>query len=414
MSYALISIIGLILAIVIGVKRKVNVGVISLFFAFVLSFFVFNMKIKTVYAKGWPVGIFFIMMAAMFLFSFANVNGTTKLLAEKLAYAIKGNVRILPLVFFLATVFMTACGADPSIAAFMLPVALYIGEEAGMKPIILCVSIIAGADVGGCSPIAVIGIVTSGLAAKGGVTNYWPIWAATATTMILLCIIVYFVFGGYKVKTVVLAETAKPQKFNVKQLQTLCTVLFVICLIIFVKVDIGGAAFIGVAIMLMLGTANEKEAIKSINWNVLIMVGGTGVLVYVMTEVGGVKMLGKFLASVMTKHTAAPLMAILAGAMTSVSSATGVVMPALFPTIPSIVKEMHGAVSPIELMQVLQAGSLGSVSYSPLSALGAMAMATIPEHVNKEKLFTQLLIMAVAGLALTVLLSFLGVFRLFI
>lgn len=415
MSFALISIIGLILAIIIGVKRNVNIGIVSLFFAFFLGFFVFKMNVKEIYVKGWPISIFFVMLSAMFMFSFANVNGTMKLLAEKLAYMIQGKVKLLPLIFFIITGIMTACGADPTIIAFMLPVAVHIGLKAELNPIILCVTVLAGALTGSaCSPLAVIGIVTSGLAAKEGITNYFAIAGATTTTLVTFSILIYVVFKGWKTKKVEIDDIVKPEAFDTHQKRTLAVIVAVVILIVFVKMDIAGAAFIGGAAMLMLGVASEKEAIKSINWGTLIMVGGTGVLVYVMTSVGGVDLLSKFLSSIMSEHTAAPLMAIISGAMTFVSSATGVVMPALFPTVSGISTHMNGVVTPIELMQVIQAGSLGSVSYSPLSALGAVALASLPESVNKEKLFPKLLMIAFAGLAWTILLSFLGVFRLFI
>ena len=415
MDHALISIIGLILAIIIGIKRKVNIGIVSLLFAFSLGFFVFKMNPREIYVKGWPIGIFFVMMSSMFMFSFANVNGTMKLLAEKLAYGIKGKIRILPLVFFIVTGIMTACGADPTIVAFMLPVAIHIGQKAELNPIVLCITILAGALTGSaCSPLAVIGIVTSGLAVKEGVTNYFSICAATATTMITFSIVIYIIFKGWKIKKVRIEDLTKPENFNVDQKRTLAVIAVVVILILFIKMDIAAAAFIGGAIMLILGVASEKEAIKSIIWGTLIMVGGTGVLVHVMASVGGIELLSKFLSSIMSERTAAPLMAIIAGAMTFVSSATGVVMPALFPTVSGISASMNGSVSTVELMQVIQAGSLGSVSYSPLSALGAVALASLPDYINKDKVFTQLLIIAFAGLGWTILLSFLGVFRLFI
>jgi di/tricarboxylate transporter len=415
MNYALISIIGLILAIIIGIKRKVNIGIVSLLFAFSLGFFVFGMNPREIYVKGWPIGIFFVMTSSMFMFSFANVNGTMKLLAEKLAYEIKGNIRILPIVFFVVTGIMTACGADPTIVAFILPVAIHIGQKAELNPLVLCVTILAGALTGSsCSPLAVIGIVTSGLALKEGVTNYFSICAATATTMISFSILIYIIFKGWKIKKVIIEDIVKPEAFNVNQKRTLAVILLVVILILFIKMDIAAAAFIGGAIMLILGVASEKEAIKSINWGTLLMVGGTGVLVHVMAAVGGIDLLSELLSSIMDKNTAAPLIAIIAGVMTFVSSATGVVMPALFPTVPGISASLNGSVSTVELMQVIQAGSLGSVSYSPLSALGAVALASLPDYINKDKIFTQLLVIAFSGLGWTILLSFLGIFRLFI
>lgn len=413
MNYALISILGLVLAIAIGTYKKVNIGVISLCFAFILGFFVFDMNVKEIYTKGWPIGIFFIMLSAMFLFSFANVNGTMKLLSAKLAYAIKGNVRALPLVFFAVTAAMTACGADPTVIVFLLPVAFHIGRKADMHPMILCVSVLAASMVGSaCSKLAVIGIVTSGLALKEGVGNYFPIAAATTISSVSFSMLIYILYKGWKINKVDINDIEKPESFDLNQKKTLCIIAFVIFLILFVKMDIAAAAFIGSSFMLILKVANEKEAIKTINWSVLLMVGGTGVLVHVMTEMGGVTMLSKFLSSIMTVHTAAPLMALISGAMTFVSSATGVVMPALFPTVPGIVSEMSGAVQPLELMQAIQAGSIGSVVYSPLSALGAVALSSIPDDTpNKDKLFTQMILIAFGGLVWTIFLSFTGIFR---
>lgn len=414
MNYAVISILGLVLAITIGAVKKVNIGVISLSFAFILGFFVFGMNVKEIYAQGWPIGIFFIMLSAMFLFSFANVNGTMKLLSSKLAYAIKGNVRALPFVFFAVTALMTACGADPTIVVFLLPVALHIGRKAEMHPMILCVSVLAASMVGSaCSKLAVIGIVTSGLALAQGVDSYFSIAAATSLSLITYTLLIYFIYKGWKIKKVDVNDLEKPESFNSSQKKTLVIIAAVICLILFVKMDIAAAAFIGSAFMLILKVANEKDAIKTINWSVLIMVGGTGVLVHVMTEMGGITMLSKMLSSVMTSHTAAPLMALISGAMTFVSSATGVVMPALFPTVPGIVAEMNGTVASIQLMQAIQAGSVGSVIYSPLSALGAVALASVPDDTpNRDKLFPQMLMIAFGGLAWTILLCFTGVFGL--
>lgn len=410
MSYALMSIIALVVSIVIGVKRKINIGIVAMFFAFVLGQFVFGINANQIIIKGWPLGLFFIMMSAMFMFSFATANGATVLVAEKLAYAIRNYSKVLPWAFMVATGFLTVCGADPSVVIFMLPIALIAAEKSRIDPIILCVMTLGGALIGSCGPVSVVGIVTSGLALKAGVSNYYAIWAATATTMVMQAIIVYFAFGGHKAKKGTDLEYAKPAPFNTKQIQTLVIVGIALCLILFLKMAIGGAMFIGAALMMIVGVADEKDALKSVNWGVLLMVGGTGLLVEVMTQVDGIKMVAQFLSSIMNGSTAAPLMALIAGLMTSVSSATGVVMPTLFPTLPNIALELNGVVAPIQLMQAVQSGAIGSVAYSPLSALGAMAMASLPASVDYRKVFTQMMGAAVLSLCLTMLLNFLGIF----
>jgi hypothetical protein len=125
-------------------------------------------------------------------------------------------------------------------------------------------------------------------------------------------------------------------------------------------------------------------------------------------------MISQFLSTIMTESTAAPIMGMIAGLMTYVSSATGVVMPTLFPMLGGIVQELHGEVAAAQLMQAIQISSIGAVSYSPLSALGAMAMASLPASVDHKKLFTQLLATAILALAWTMFLTYTGVFNIFL
>ncbi len=415
MSYAFLSIAALIGAILIGIKRKVNIGIVAMFFAFVLSRFVFEgIDVNKLILKGWPLKIFFIMMSAMFLFSFATINGATKLLANKLAYICRNYVKLLPWVFMLATGLLTLCGADPTVIVFMLPIAMLAGQRSRINPIIFCIMLLGAADIGAGSPFSVIGIVTSGLAETAGVHTYLPIWGATAVLMFLPGAIAYFVFGGYKAKAADgELELKKPEPFNKKQKITLAIIGLVLVLILIFKMPIGAAMFTGVALMMLFRVSNDKEAIKSVNWSVLLMVGGTGVLVEAMTQVGGVDMMAGFLSSIMTPSTAAPIMALIAGLMSSVSSATGVVMPTLFPTLPAIAGDLNGTVSIVQLMQGVQSGAL-VVAFSPLSTLGAMAMASLPQEVDAGKVFTQMIGAAVCSLALAMLLHFTGIFTLLI
>jgi len=100
------------------------------------------------------------------------------------------------------------------------------------------------------------------LAAKEGATNYLPIWFATLSGILSEAVIAYFLLGGLKIKKNTDVELKKPEKFNTKQIQTLCVIAGALSLILLFKVDIGAAAFIGSGILLMLGVADEKEAVS--------------------------------------------------------------------------------------------------------------------------------------------------------
>lgn len=413
--FAFSSIIALILAIIIGVKRCVNIGIMSMLFAFLLGKFVYDMNLGKLIVTGWPTGLFVIMMSVMLLFAFATTNDTTKILASKLAYSCRNYAKLLPWVFMLATGLLTFCGADPTVAAFMLPIALMVGDRVGLNPLILMVMIIAGADIGSAGPFSVIGVVTSGLAKDIGVDNYFAVWAATATAMMIHSLLAYFLLGGWKAKAIDgNLELEKPEPFNTKQKITLAIIALVLCMILFFKIPIGAAMLIGVAFMLLFKVSDEKLAIKSVNWNVLIMVSGTSILINVMNEVGGIKMLAQGLSTIMTPFTATTILALMGGLMTSVSSGTGVVMPTLIPTVPEIANAVGGGLQYVEYVQAIQSGAIGSVVYSPLSPLGAIALGALPDHYNTREIFTKMIFVAIVALVVTLTLNISGVFRIFI
>ncbi len=420
MNIALLSIIALLLAIVIGVTKRVNMGIIALALTFLLATLFFDVsafglkKARDLYVQGWPMKIFFMMMAAMLMFSFANANGTIKLLAEKITYASGKKSKLLPWAFVMTTFTLTALGADLSVAAFVLPVAMMAGEKMNLHPIMLSVMTIGGALAGGASPVCIVGIVGSGLALEYGVSTYLPIWFAQMTTVFIEVIFVYFFFKGHKSVNAELEGFEKPEPFSKKQIMTMVIIGLALASVIFLKMDLAMSAFMAAAVMLLFNVADEKEALQNVSWNVLLLVGGVGVLVFTIKTVGGIDLISNALSSIMTEHTAVPIMSALGASMSFFASATGVVMPTLFPTAVDLSANMSGTVQPIQFMQGILAGSMGATPYSPLSALGAMAMATLPPSVDKEKHFSKMMLVAVINIFYVALLASTGIFNLFL
>lgn len=410
MSTALISIIALVAAIVFGIVRKVNAGIISVIFAFAVGQFLLKIKGADIYGKGFPTSIFFLMLALMFLFGIANINGTLPLFARKLTYLIRGNNKLLPFAFFLVTALLSGLGAGPGIAGLIFPIVMVIAAENGISVVLMAVMVMAGAMAGGLSPFAISGIVASTLAAKQGVHSYMPIYERFVITMVLEGIIAYLVFGGLKIKKADMSGQA-PEKFNSVQIQTLIVIGLVIASVLFLKYDIGIAAFVGGAVLLALKVADPKEAVNAIAWDTLLLIAGVSIMVSVMTTAGGIKLLSDSLAKVMTTTTASSIMAIIAGLMAFVSSAVGVVMPTLIPTTGGIAMKMGGAVTTSTLIAGIVAGA-NSVIYSPLSTLGAMSFAVLPENEDKNKYFNKLIIVAFVSLLFVAVLGLLGLYRL--
>lgn len=166
----------------------------------------------------------------------------------------------------------------------------------------------------------------------------------------------------------------------------------------------------GAAMLLLLEVVDQEKAIYGIPWSTLILVSGVAILVNVVNIAGGIDMLSAILASIMTERTAPGILAITSGFMSAVSSASGVVMPTLIPTIPNIVSEIGG--SPYAMMAGLIVGA-HMVTFSPLSTLGALTLASATDRTDKQKLFTQLLIVGLASVLLAGIFGFLGLYNLF-
>ncbi len=410
MSVQLITILALVAAVVVGIVRKVNCGIVAVIFAFIVGKFIVGMSGRELYTAGWPTKIFFLMMALMFLFGIAGENGTLKLLAYKLTYLVRGKNKVLPFLFFVITALLSGLGAGPGIAGLLFPIVMIIALENKISEVLMGVMVIAGAIGGGLSPLAVSGIVAGTLAAEQNVTNYLPIYGSFLLTMVLEAIIAFVVFGGLKIQSKDMSETEKPGAFNRHQIITIAVILAVVVTVLFFKYDIGIVAFVGGAVLVALGTIDSKKAISTVSWDTLILVGGVAMMVNVMKVAGGIDLLADSLSKVMTATTAPSVMVIMGGLMSSVSSSVGVVMPTLIPTAQTISDNMGGVVATSAIISGIVAGS-NSVIYSPISTLGAMSLAALPEEIDKEKYFNKMLIVAISSVLFCAVLGLIGLYR---
>lgn len=410
MSIQVITLLVLVLSIFIGFKLNVNTGIIGIAFAFIVGMAI-GMPAKNILA-GWPTSLFVILMAMTLLFSIAKVNGTLDLIAKKVANLSKGNTKLLPILFFIMCTVIAALGSGPIVApALMLPLALEVAKNEDIPDLLMATMVIAGSLAGGLSPLTPSGIIANSLSAKQGLDTTYTIFISMFLTGCFLGVIYYLLLGGLKLQRSTVAKAVELYvPFNSQQKITILVILLVIIGILFFKLDIALTAFAGSAILLSLKVANQNQAFQGIPWSTLILVAGVGILVNVVSVAGGIATLSKFLSTIMTPTTAASIMAAMGGLMSFVSSASGVVMPTLIPAVPGIVENMNNTVSASSLISGIVVGA-HVVTVSPLSTLGALAVAAATERTEKEKFFTQLLMVGLAGLPLAFILGLLGVYR---
>jgi di/tricarboxylate transporter len=202
-------------------------------------------------------------------------------------------------------------------------------------------------------------------------------------------------------------------KFNIQQKISLIGLLAMIVSVVGFKLDVGYVSFTVALILILCKTANEKEAIKLVPWSILIMVGGVNVLMYVVQQLGGIKLLADILSSFMNGTTAAPIMGLTAGIMALFSSGNGVVIPTLIPTIPGIIAKV-GDANVHEM--VLAITSCAIFTASPLTEAGGLIMATYTQgkqvsEKEQNSLFLKLFLVTFAMIGILVVATLLGVFR---
>jgi di/tricarboxylate transporter len=143
--------------------------------------------------------------------------------------------------------------------------------------------------------------------------------------------------------------------------------------------------------------AEDNAVITFIPWPVILMVCGVSVLVGVIEKTGGMDLFTTLLARITTPASANGMMAFVTGLISTYSSTSGVVYPAFLPAVPGLVEKLGGG-NPLEIALSINVGA-AIVDVSPLSTIGALCVAALPNVTEGRVLFRQMLLW---GFAMTV------------
>lgn len=407
----IISLLFFVAIIVLAFFRKNNIGVLALA-AGVIAVRIFGLTDNDLIGSV-SVSLFTTLVGITLLFSIITNTGALDLLARKIVALAGERIWMIPILVFLAGFAIVAVGPGgvPALA-IIPPLAVAIAVEVGYNPLMLALIGISGMSCGRFSPITPeSSIIINAVAESGFTGNVTPvIWLNVMLTNVILAVIFYFVFGGYKVKAAgAVVETKQIEKFNAKQIIALLSIVAMLALIIFGGVNIGLAAFLVAAVLLIFHVADDGVCIKAIPWNTIVMVLGVGALLSIVNQMGGISLLSSGLEKLMNSATATPIMGVSAGLLSLVSSALGVVYPTMMPMCVDLGASI--GVNPAALMSsVAAAGALSGIS--PMSTGGALIIAAIAGDKNiqltkekENKIFVQLLIIAAVSLLLLIVVS---------
>ncbi len=415
---ATLSLIFLIGAILLGILRKVNIGLVSFGLSLVLGL-MSGAKAKTIQA-GFPTGLFVTLLGVMMLFSIAQENKTMELLARRVVALAGKRTYLIPIIVYVFSVVLAAVGPGTvPVMGIMAVFTCSLAAEMKISPVLLSATSVLGAAGGGLTPIAPTGILGLSLAADQGITGIeFPYALNMLIAMTIYFIVIYFVLGGYKMKSNVdVGNMVEKVKFNREQIITLIGMAVLVTCVIGLRYDVGLTSFTISMVLLLLRVANEKKAISNIPWSTLMMIAGINMLMAMVIGLGGIDLLASGLAKLMTPATAPGVLGLTAGIMSWFSSTSGVVMPTLIPTVTGIIENVGGGVSALALLSAIT-NTASAAGMSPISTGGSMGLAAYssiakPTEEEQSKLFIQLFAVSIGGVAVLAIVALTGLYTLF-
>ena len=381
MSIAWISLVALLAAVTLSMFTKVNVGIVS------LALRVDRRRVSRRPAAeqvigAFPIQLFLTLVGVTLLFGMAHVNGTLERLAARAVRLCYGNAGIIPVMFFLV-----ALGCRRSARATSRrrrcwrrwPWRLAIAPE--VPPFLMILMVGNGAQAGALSPFAPTGVIVNGVMERIGLAGVeWQTYANNLFAHLVVTFVAYFVFGGWRLFKrrghTDGADVVETEPFDRHHWLTVAVLALLVFVVVAFDMQVGMAALTGATMLSLAGAADEKETIKRMPWNVVLMVCGVTVLIGVLERTQGMDLFTDLLARVSTPATVTGVIAFVTGIVSVYSSTSGVVLPAFLPTVPGLVERLGGG----DALAIASAMNVGGhlVDLSPLSTIGALCLAALP------------------------------------
>jgi Na+/H+ antiporter NhaD/arsenite permease-like protein len=409
---AWISLAALMLVIVLSCTTAVNPGCVSLALAWVIGVYLAPLWGKrftiSEVMSGFPTELFLTLVGVTLLFTLARGNGTLDQVVRVALSICRGNAGLIPIVFFGLSVGIASVGAgNIATAALIGPLAMAVGDRVKISPLLMTLMVGHGSIAGALSPIAPTGIIANGLMARMGLSGFERqnyLYNLLANT--LAAGAAYLAFGGLRLfrgahddQRSTQGISNLPPAMVWQHWITLGAIVVLVIGVVGFQVHVGMGAFAAAVVLILVRAADERPVIQTMPWGVIVMVCGVTVLTSLLEKTGGIDLFTTILARFATQRSITGLIALVTGIMSVYSSTSGVVLPALLPSVPGLIIKLGGG-NPLAIASsILIGGHL--VDVSPLSTVGALCIASAPTSTDRRLLFNQVLVwglsMSVAG-----------------
>lgn len=423
MDPAVASLVALALVIAISCVTTVNVGMLAIAFAWVIGVYITPDGSTTLAAKakavidGFPSDLFMTLTGVTLLFALAQANGTLERVAERAVRACRGSARLLPLIFFVLAFVLSAVGpGNIAAVALIAPMAMAAGRQAGVSPLLMVIMVGHGSIAGGLSPVTPMGVIADKILDKMQAPGHeWEVFTHNLLANLAIAVCAYIALGGWRraagASTIDLSQDAGAKPWERRHWLSLLIITGLLTSVVLFKVHVGLGAFAASVLLIVLRLADEREAIRNVPWGVILMVSGMIVLVGVAEKTKGLDLFAQQITRFATADTIPGIIAGVTGVISVFSSTSGVVLPTFLPMAEKLATNLGSS----DMLAVASSIVVGSnlVDVSPVSTIGALCLAAMPNDEGRRRLFYQLLAwgasMALVAAALCQL--FFGVLR---
>ena len=395
MNLPVISLCALAIAVLVSFTAKINVGVLAIVLAWIVGVYFGGLPLSELLA-GFPAQLFVMLAGVTLLFTQAHLNGTLDRIAHHAVRSCRGNVGLIPIMFFFLASFLASIGPGSiAMAAIIGPMAMRVAGRAKISAFLMTIMVGNGANSGSLSPVAPTGIIVNGLLEKIGITGVeWPNYIAVLLGHASVAFAGYFVFGGYRLLRRTFEEPVEDGAnvdvgFRLQHWVTIGVIVALMIAVIFFGMNVGMTAFAGAVLLIILRCSGEGDPVKQVPWGPILMVCGVTILISLLEKTGGMDLFTALLAKVSTQQSVTAMIAFVTGVISVYSSTSGVVLPTFIPTIPGLAERLGGA-DPLSIAWSMFVGA-HLVDISPLSTTGALCIASAPPTEDYRSLFNKLL-----------------------
>ena len=402
MSPAVLSLLALVVALLLSMTTRINVGWLALTFAWLIGVYAAGLRPDAVMA-GFPVSLFLTLAGVTLLFAIAETNGSLETLAHRAIRRARGNARLIPLFFFAIACALSSVGPGAiSTVALLAPISMAMGRRVQVPAFLTALMIANGANAGNLSPFSSVGVIANGAMAKSGLTGHEArVWFANFAAHVIVAAVAYVWLSRTRIASNDASSdeqiAAPPPAFTRVQRLTLILIALWIAGVVAFGLSLGLSAFAASTVLLIAGAGDERKAVLAVPWGIIMMVCGVSVLIAVLEKTGGMDLFTSLLAAAASPSTVNGVIAFVAGAISTYSSTSGVVLPAFLPTVSTLVSRLGGG-DPLAVALSINVGS-SLVDVSPLSTIGALCVAAVADQTDSRTLFRQLMIW---GLSMTI------------